>query len=46
MTWPLYELSRKVTEDNALDLFLEWVFEKNLELYPAQEEAILELYSG
>ncbi len=46
MAWPLYELSKKADPSNALDLFLEHVFEKNLELYPAQEEAILELYSG
>jgi superfamily II RNA helicase len=44
--WPLYELSKRATESNALDLFLEYTFEKNLELYAAQEEAILELYSG
>ncbi|MDR3608604.1 MAG: DUF3516 domain-containing protein [Oligoflexia bacterium] len=31
---------------NALDDFLELVRKKGLELYPAQEEAILELYSG
>ncbi|MCM2277578.1 MAG: DUF3516 domain-containing protein [Oligoflexia bacterium] len=30
----------------VLDRFLEHVRGKNLELYPAQEEAILELYSG
>lgn len=32
--------------DLALDLFLEFVKEKGLELYPAQEEAILEIMSG
>lgn len=54
MGWPLKELldrsrakeSAAGSPINPLDLFLEHVFEKNLELYPAQEEAILELYSG
>jgi superfamily II RNA helicase len=32
--------------DQALDVFLERIRESKLELYPAQEEAILELYSG
>ncbi|MBC7386377.1 MAG: DUF3516 domain-containing protein [Cryobacterium sp.] len=44
MTWPLFDRSRD--SGNPLDSFLEYTFEKNLELYPAQEEAILELYSG
>ena len=34
------------TNDDTLDRFLEYVSERKLELYPAQEEAILELYSG
>lgn len=46
MNWPLFDLAAKATDSTALDLFLEYTFEKNLELYPAQEEAILELYSG
>lgn len=54
MGWPLKELldqsrakaDASGTPVNPLDLFLEHIFEKNLELYPAQEEAILELYSG
>ena len=46
MSWPLKDLAGKATEGNALDLFLEYTFEKNIELYPAQEEAILDLYSG
>ncbi len=32
--------------DQALDVFLERIREAKLTLYPAQEEAILELYSG
>lgn len=31
---------------DLLEAFLSWVEERGLELYPAQEEAILELYSG
>ena len=46
MGWPLYDLLQSAPGKAPLDLFLESVFEKNLELYPAQEEAILELYSG
>lgn len=54
MSWPLKELldqshTKRATTGaaiNPLDLFLEHVFANNLELYPAQEEAILELYSG
>jgi len=33
-------------DDAALDAFLEWVGERDLSLYPAQEEAILELFGG
>ena len=32
--------------EEALDRFLEYVKIKNLELYPAQEEAILEIFNG
>ena len=28
------------------DLFIDWTTEQNLELYPAQEEAILEILGG
>lgn len=35
-----------VSIDQTLDRFLEYVAELKQELYPAQEEAILELYSG
>ncbi|WP_425861382.1 DEAD/DEAH box helicase [Arthrobacter sp. TWP1-1] len=34
------------SDDDVLDAFLEWTLEKGLELYPAQEEAALELVSG
>ncbi len=34
------------TRDEILDRFLGWVTERGLDLYPAQEEAILELMSG
>jgi superfamily II RNA helicase len=34
------------TTENPLDRFLEFVLERGLDLYPAQEEAVLELYSG
>lgn len=49
MEWPLYErLPRDFSPENdsTLDRFLSYVADKKLELYPAQEEAILELYSG
>ncbi len=35
-----------ITSDEILDRFLSWVAELGLELYPAQEEAILELFGG
>ena len=34
------------SDDDVLDAFLEWTLDKGLELYPAQEEAALELVSG
>ena len=48
MTWPLFDLLQGNNEPKTqpLDLFLDFVSERGLELYPAQEEAILELYSG
>jgi superfamily II RNA helicase len=46
MAWPLFDRLESGAGKAPLDLFLEHVFERNLELYPAQEEAILELYSG
>ena len=32
--------------DEILDLFLEWAADAGFDLYPAQEEALLELMSG
>jgi len=49
MDWPLFSRlprSGENASDVVLDRFLEYAAEKNLELYPAQEEAILELYAG
>lgn len=48
MTWPLFHLLQRKNDPKTqpLDLFLDFVAESRLELYPAQEEAILELYSG
>ena len=49
MAWPLFDILRASPtspSDDPLDLFLEYVHSKKLDLYPAQEEAILELYSG
>lgn len=36
----------ELTTELILDRFLEYLAEKNLELYPAQEEAILSLFNG
>jgi superfamily II RNA helicase len=38
--------SRDCSSDTLLEAFLSYVGEKKLELYPAQEEAILELFEG
>ncbi len=49
MSSPLFSrlpTREEVSGDLILDRFLSYVKEKNLELYPAQEEAILELLSG
>lgn len=53
MRWPLYERlpppgarNPLAPSSDVLDHFLDYVKEKSLELYPAQEEALLELYSG
>ena len=32
--------------DGAFDVFLDWAGERGLSLYPAQEEAVLEVYAG
>ncbi len=36
----------KTSPDDIFDRFLDYVAEKNLELYPAQEEALLEIVAG
>jgi superfamily II RNA helicase len=41
-----YLLAPGATADAALDRFLAWVKAQRLELYPAQEEALLELWAG
>ncbi len=49
MAWLFADLLKKIDPsrpDHAMELFLDGVTEKGLSLYPAQEEAILELYSG
>ena len=52
MNWPLYDRLPQVDPqdptfaDLLLEGFLSYVQDKGLSLYPAQEEAILELYSG
>ena len=33
-------------EDRVLDLFMDWVADIGFELYPAQEEALLEIMAG
>lgn len=46
MNWPLYwrlPPQAEVSAESILDRFLDYVSSKNLQLYPAQEEAILEL---
>jgi len=48
-TTPLFErIPRGGTKDpdQILDLFLGWVVEQGFELYPAQEEALLEVMAG
>jgi len=42
----LAQKSAAVTSDQILEVFLDWVTEAGLELYPAQEEAILEVLAG
>jgi Lhr-like helicase len=32
--------------DALLDVFTDWVTEQGMTLYPAQEEALLEIFSG
>lgn len=46
--WPLFRRipEGQVSSDQILDRFLDYIREKALDLYPAQEEAILELFAG
>lgn len=49
MDWPLYwrlPPKSETSNESILDRFLDYIAFKNLELYPAQEEAILELLDG
>jgi len=48
MAAPLYDLlpSAEAGSDELLGRFLDYVAERGLELYPAQEEAVLELFEG
>ena len=47
MEWPLFKrLPASDATEQTLDRFLEYIAEAKLELYAAQEEAILDLYSG
>lgn len=44
---PLYhETGTAISSDEAFDRFMAFVASKNMQLYPAQEEAILELFNG
>ncbi|MEL6341821.1 MAG: DUF3516 domain-containing protein [Myxococcota bacterium] len=49
---PIRPLGERIPEegltdpDEALDVFIGWVTDLGLSLYPAQEEAVLELFSG
>lgn len=47
--WPLFSrlpARAELSDELLLERFLDFVKERRVELYPAQEEAILELYSG
>ena len=52
MNWPLFNCLPQVSPEHPafadllLEGFLKYIESKNLTLYPAQEEAILELYAG
>lgn len=46
MDFPLKPLRGQTDPDTLLEHFLDYAAAKNLELYPAQEEAILELFAG
>lgn len=46
--WPLLKRlpTAPIESSEILDQFLDYIHEKKMDLYPAQEEALLELYSG
>lgn len=48
MTTPLYQRlpDGPVANDTLLEIFIEWTFDLGIELYEAQEEAILEIFAG
>ncbi|MFT7624731.1 MAG: superfamily II RNA helicase, partial [Myxococcota bacterium] len=43
---PMLQFDRVQDEEEGLEVFLEWVMERGIELYPAQEEAVLEVFGG
>ena len=46
MDFPLKPLTKVTNPDALIEHFLEYALAKGIELYPAQEEAILEIFSG
>ncbi|MBK1879437.1 DEAD/DEAH box helicase [Pelagicoccus mobilis] len=46
MPYPLEPVTDTKDPDVLLERFLEYTLEKGIELYPAQEEAILEIFAG
>ena len=42
----LYLATRAGRRDDALEAFLAWTAEQGFTLYPAQEEALLEVFAG
>ena len=46
MDFPLQPQNGKLDSDELLEHFLDYLSKKNIEPYPAQEEAILEVFSG
>ena len=44
--WPDYEPEAPLTADEALERYLDWCMSRGLELWPHQEEALLDLAAG
>lgn len=44
--WPDYEPEAPLTPDEALDRYLDWCAGRGMELWPHQEEALLDLAAG